>query len=324
MADGPMRAWGLEVRVTLDLTWLRTWVEVVDAGGFARAAEQIHLSQPRVSAHIANLEKEFGCSLIERRVRPLTLTDEGKALLPKARAVLAAAEELLTSGRAERGVLSGSVKVASFASASSEFLPQVYSQLKAEHPLVELGVLDGDVNFIESALSERRVSLALRPLRPEPRDRALTVRPLWREPFVVVAPKGHPLLESEEVEPETLSRYRVITIGNPLSDSLLGYEAETALGANYVEVPFGTVSHQPTTLAAMVSAGHGIGVINYLAAIMIRRDELEIRPLCHLNRYRDVGIWWHSERPLSAASQTFLRLVLESPLPDGTVPVPTS
>lgn len=310
--------------MTLDLTWLRTWVEVVDAGGFARAAEQIHLSQPRVSAHIANLEKEFGCSLIERRVRPLTLTDEGKALLPKARAVLAAADELLTSRHAERGVLSGSVKIASFASASSEFLPQVYSRLKAEHPLVELGVLDGDVNFIESALSERRVSLALRPLRPEPRDRALTVRPMWREPFVVVAPKGHPLLESEEVEPEELSHYRVITIGNPLSDSLLGYEAETALGANYVEVPFGTVSHQPTTLAAMVSAGHGIGVINYLAAIMIRRDELEIRPLCHVNRYRDVGIWWHSERPLSAASQTFLRIVLESPLPEGTVPVPTS
>jgi DNA-binding transcriptional LysR family regulator len=307
----------------LDLTWLRTWVEVVEVGGFARAAEQIHLSQPRVSAHIANLEKELGCSLIERRVRPLTLTDEGKALLPKARAVLAAADELLASRLAEQGMVSGSVKVASFASASSEFLPQVFSQLKAEHPQVELGVLDGDVNFIEAALSERRVSLALRPLRPEPRDRALTMRPLWREPFVVVAPKGHPLLDRDEIEPAELSHHRVITIGNPLSDSLLGYEAETALSASYVEVPFGTVSHQPTTLAAMVNAGHGIGVINYLAAMMIRRDGLEIRPLAHLDRYRDVGIWWHSERPLTAAARAFVNIVLASPLPEGTVPVPT-
>jgi len=62
---------------------LRTWVEVVDVGGFARAAEQIHLSQPRVSAHIASLERELGCCLIERRVRPLTLTEEGKLLLPR-------------------------------------------------------------------------------------------------------------------------------------------------------------------------------------------------------------------------------------------------
>lgn len=85
--------------MTLDLTWLRTWVEVVDVGGFARAAEQIHLSQPRVSAHIANLEKALDCSLIERRVRPLTLTDEGKALLPKARAVLSAADGSRSTAR---------------------------------------------------------------------------------------------------------------------------------------------------------------------------------------------------------------------------------
>ena len=308
--------------MTLDLTWLRTWVEVVDVGGFARAAEQIHLSQPRVSAHIANLEKELGCSLIERRVRPLTLTDEGRALLPKARAVLAAADELLAVRHAERGVVAGSVKVASFASASSEFLPQVFSRLKERHPLVELCVLDGDVNVIESALAERRVSLALRPMRPEPRDRDLSVRPLWREPFVALLPTGHPLLVQDEVEPEDLNQHRVITIGNPLSDSLVGYEAANALGASYVEIPFGTVSHQPTTLAAMVGAGHGVGVINYLAAMMVRRDGLHVRPIRNLNRHRDVGIWWHNDRPLSAASQAFVRTVLESPLPPGTVAVP--
>ena len=99
---------GWEVSLmTLDLTWLRTWVEVVDVGGFARAAEQIHLSQPRVSAHIASLERELGCRLIERRVRPLTLTEEGKQLLPKARAVLAAADELVSLRLAEQGELSG-------------------------------------------------------------------------------------------------------------------------------------------------------------------------------------------------------------------------
>jgi DNA-binding transcriptional LysR family regulator len=308
--------------MTLDLMWLRTWVEVVDVGGFARAAEQVHLSQPRVSAHIANLERELGCCLIERRVRPLTLTEEGKLLLPKARAVLAAADELATARLAEQGTLSGFVKVASFASASAEFLPQVFTKLKSAHPQVELGVLDGDVNVIEAALSERRVSVALRPLRPEPRDRGLTMRPLWREPFVALIPSGHTFVEQEEVKPEQLAQERVITIGNPLADSLLGYEAQTALGINFGEVPFGAVSHQPTTLAAMVRAGHGVGVINYLAAVMIRREGLEIRHMSQLNVYRDVGIWWHSERPLSRAARAFIDLVLETPRPAGTSRIP--
>jgi DNA-binding transcriptional LysR family regulator len=310
--------------MTLDLTWLRTWVEVVDVGGFARAAEQVHLSQPRVSAHIANLERELGCCLIERRVRPLTLTEEGKLLLPKARAVLAAADELVEARLAEQGVLSGSVKVASFASASAEFLPIVFAKLKSAHPQVELGVLDGDVNVIEAALSEHRVSVALRPLRPEPRDPRLAMRPLWREPFVALIPSGHPLLDEEKVSPDRLARERVITIGNPLADSLLGYEAQAALSTSSSDALFGTVSHQPTTLAAMVRAGHGIGVVNYLAAVMIRRDGLEVRHIDQLGMYRDVGIWWHSERPITRATRAFIGLVLQTPRPAGTSPIPTS
>src|SRR5258708_12235044 len=74
----------------LELAWLRSWLEVVDSGGFAKATERIHLSQPRISAHVASLEHALGCSLIERRLRPLTLTDEGKRLLPRPRSIIPA------------------------------------------------------------------------------------------------------------------------------------------------------------------------------------------------------------------------------------------
>jgi LysR family hydrogen peroxide-inducible transcriptional activator len=307
--------------MALDLTWLRTWVEVVDAGGFARAAELVHLSQPRVSAHISNLEKELGCSLIERRVRPLTLTEEGKALLPRARAVLAAADELMAGVLAERGIVSGAVKVASFASASSEFLPAVVSQLEREHPHIDLSIRDGDVRTIEAALSERRVAVALRPMRPEPRDRSFSVRPLWREPFVVVLPAGHPLLADDVIDPRQLTGERVITIGNPLSDEGLGSEAESAFSSIHRQLPAGSVSDQPSTLGAMVRAGHGIGVMNYLGFAMIRQDGLEIREL-GIDHYRDVGIWWHSERPLTEAAQAFIITVMAAQRPEGTWEIP--
>ncbi|KRC51722.1 hypothetical protein ASE16_01180 [Leifsonia sp. Root227] len=309
--------------MTLELTWLRTWVEVVDAGGFARAAELVHLSQPRVSAHISNLEKELGCSLIERRVRPLTLTDEGKALLPRARAVLAAADELTSGVLAEKGVIAGTVRVASFASASAQFLPAVVTRLDELHPHIELSILDGDVGIIETALSERRVAVALRPMRPEPRDRSFSVRPLWREPFVVVAPVGHPLLENDLVDPRQLGGERIITIGNPLLDETVGSEAESAFSALRRGLPAGSVSHQPSTLGAMVRAGHGIGIMNYLGFAMIRQDGLETRELA-IDQYRDVGVWWHSERPLNAAARAFIDIVTSSPRPEGTWEIPVT
>jgi DNA-binding transcriptional LysR family regulator len=309
--------------MTFELAWLRTWIEVVDSGGFTRAAEQMHLSQPRVSAHIANLERELGCSLIERRIRPLTLTDDGRALLPRARAVLAAADELSTARQTDGGTITGTVSVASFASASSEFLPGVVTALREEHPQLQVAVLDGGwLGLIESALADRRVSVALRPVRPEPHDHAFTMRPLWREPFVLLAPTGHPLLEKETIELSDLADQRVITIGNPLANSVVGDEAEAALTIKDLVAPSGIVFHQPTTLGAMVRAGHGIGVINYLGATMIQREGMQIRPIHNLNRYRDVGIWWHSERPLGAAARAFIRAVVQAPRPEGTMAVP--
>ena len=304
------------------MAWLRSWLEVVDSGGFARAADRVHLSQPRISAHVASLEHALGCTLIERRLRPLTLTEEGKRLLPRARSIIAAVDDTISDLRSTQTTVAGRVTIASFVSASSEFLPGLITRLRSENPLVEVAVLDGDVQAIEAALSDRRASIAIRPLRPEPADRALVMRPLWREPFVLLAPLGHPILNSETVTLEGIARYPVITIGDPLVDQSVGYEAMSAMLASRLQPPFGIVSHHPTTLVAMVRAGHGLGIVNLLAAAMARTEGLAVREVEDRHLHRDVGLWWHSERPISRAAQALIDLALASPRPAGTYPVP--
>jgi len=306
----------------VELAWLRTWIEVVDSGGFARAAARMHLSQPRVSTRVASLERALGCVLIERRMRPLTLTDDGNRLLPRARLIVTAVDDTVSDLRATAGSFTGKLAVASFASASSEFLPDLLKQLRTSNPLLEIAVLDGDVQVIDDWLSDRRAAVALRPLRPEPADHALIHRGIWREPFVVLAPPGHPVLAGDSIGLEDVAAHPVITIGDPLGDPSLGYEAWSAMQASRLEPAAGIVSHQPTTLAAMVRAGHGIGLVNSLAAAMVRTDGLEVREVTSQHLYRDVGLWWHSERPLSRAAQAFIDLVLAAERPAGTLPIP--
>lgn len=305
----------------LNLPWLRSWVEVVDSRGFARAATRLHLSQPRVSAHVASLERALGCPLIDRRARPLALTEEGKRLLPRARSILAAVDDTISDMKSTAPTSGGKLTIASFASASSAFLPSILMELRRANPLLQIGVLDGDVQSIESALCERRAAVALRPLRPDPADPALVGRSLWREPFVVLAPPGHPVLDSKAVRLEQIVRFPVITIGDPLADPILGCEALSAVHARGIAADMGFVSHQPTTLAAMVRAGHGIGLVNLLAATMVRTDGLEIRRVDSRHLHRDVAVWWHSGRPLSRAAQAFIDLVLTSDRPQGTLPL---
>jgi DNA-binding transcriptional LysR family regulator len=305
----------------LEFAWLRSWLEVVDSGGFARAAVRIHLSQPRISAHVASLERALGSPLIDRRTRPLALTEEGRRLLPQARAIIAAVDDTVSDLRSIGGIVTGKLAVASFASASSAFLPGVLKELRDGNPLVEVGVLDGDVQVIEEALSERRAAVAIRPLRPEPSDHALVSRPLWRERFVVLAPEGHEILRHESVELKQVVRYPVISIGDPLGDLPLGYEAALAMHSNQLQPAVGIVSYLPSTLAAMVRAGHGLGLVNLLAATMVRTDGLEMRPIQDPHMYRDVGLWWHSERPVNRVTQAFIGVALASPRPEGTTPV---
>jgi DNA-binding transcriptional LysR family regulator len=77
----------------LDLELLRSFVSVVDAGGFTRAGERVHRTQSTVSQQIRRLEETMGRPLLLRDSKRVTPTEEGERLLAYARRILALAEE---------------------------------------------------------------------------------------------------------------------------------------------------------------------------------------------------------------------------------------
>jgi DNA-binding transcriptional LysR family regulator len=77
----------------MDLELLRSFVSVIDAGGFTRAGERIHRTQSTVSQQIRRLEESFGRPLLIRKGKHVAPTEEGERLLAYARRILALAEE---------------------------------------------------------------------------------------------------------------------------------------------------------------------------------------------------------------------------------------
>jgi DNA-binding transcriptional LysR family regulator len=77
----------------LDLDLLRSFVSVIDAGGFTRAGERVHRSQSTVSQQIRKLEEGLGCELLARDGRRVYPTEHGERLLSYARRILALAVE---------------------------------------------------------------------------------------------------------------------------------------------------------------------------------------------------------------------------------------
>jgi DNA-binding transcriptional LysR family regulator len=81
------------VRSVLDLDLLRSFVSVIDMGGFTRASERVHRTQSTVSQQIRRLEESFGRPLLHRDGKHIRPTEEGERLLSYARRLLALAEE---------------------------------------------------------------------------------------------------------------------------------------------------------------------------------------------------------------------------------------
>ncbi|MEX2575305.1 MAG: LysR substrate-binding domain-containing protein [Halofilum sp. (in: g-proteobacteria)] len=121
----------------LDLVVLQTFVAVVDSGGFTAAAEQLHLAQPTVSAHMARLEHSLGRRVLRRDRRAVTPTPEGERLLAHARQMLRQSAMAFQDVRQER--LAGRVRLG-IPEDYVLYLPSALAAFESRYPAVELEV----------------------------------------------------------------------------------------------------------------------------------------------------------------------------------------
>lgn len=119
---------------------LQYFVLVAEHHTFTHAARRAHVSQPALTAGIAKLESEMGARLFDRGPGGASLTAEGQALLPRARAVLAAVEDGRRAVREVAGLETGEVRIGGGATVCSYFLPRVLAAFRAAHPKVRLSL----------------------------------------------------------------------------------------------------------------------------------------------------------------------------------------
>lgn len=117
---------------------LRYFTLVAEHGTFTEAARRGHVSQPALTAAIAKLEGEVGARLFVRGPGGASLTAEGRALLPRARASLSAIEDGKRAVREVGGLEAGEVRIGGGATACTYFLPRVLARFRAAHPRVRL------------------------------------------------------------------------------------------------------------------------------------------------------------------------------------------
>ena len=147
----------------MELRQLQYLVAVADEASFTKAAAQAHVAQPGVSAQIRRLERELGQVLLDRSGGTVRVTEAGAAVLPYARAALAAVAAVRDTADALAGLTRGHLTVGIVGSISSPSLdvPGLLAGFHHDHPGIEVTLTEAGSDALIGALRTGRLDVAL-------------------------------------------------------------------------------------------------------------------------------------------------------------------
>ncbi len=229
------------------------FVETVDKGSFTKAADTLNYAQSTVSKMIADLEKECGISLLERNKKGVCLTASGEQLLPYARKILRAFEEMQQKVHAINGIQNGTVRIGTFSSVAINWLPDIFAKFEKDYPGIDIEILLGDYAEVEKWIAEGRVDCGFLRL---PAGSSFDVISLMKDEYKAVLPMNHPLAEKELLDYSDLNDQPFLLLEHggktEVSDLLERYNV-------HPNIRFTT--WEDYAIMSMAEKGLGIGVL---------------------------------------------------------------
>ena len=266
---------------------------LAEHGSFSRAAEAAHVTQPTLSAGIAELEKILGSPVVDRARSGVILTAVGEEVVERAHAILNRTEDLVQTARSAAEPLSGRFRLGVIPTIAPFLLPRALPKLRAQYPRLRL--------FLREDLTQRLVAT----LKAGGLDAVLIALPhdltgldyahVEDDELLAALPADHPLTRGKTVEPRLLNAEELILLED--GHCLRGH----ALAACGLDAPkaYGEESFAATSLPTLVQmVGSGLGV-SFLPAMAVdaglaERAQVAVRPLGSSHPSREIVVAWRA------------------------------
>jgi LysR family hydrogen peroxide-inducible transcriptional activator len=279
------------------LRQLQYAVAVADSLSFRKAAELCHVSQPSLSAQLAQLETALGVRLFERDRRGVLATGAGKELIERARGLLLDADELNAAARRVLDPLHGTLRIGVIPTVSPYLLPHVTPALRGEFPKLTAIWIEDKTEALLQRLQTGELDAALLALEAELGD--VEHELVATDPFLLATAPDDPLGQrAGAVERSELRDADVLLLdeGHCLREQALSYCSRTKAR----ELEFRATSL--ATLAQMVASGLGVTLLPALAvATEAERAGLAVRRFAEPAPARTIVLIWRKRSAIDAA-----------------------
>ncbi|HSG90318.1 MAG TPA: LysR family transcriptional regulator [Pseudomonadales bacterium] len=150
-----------------DWTLVRSFLGAAEAGSAAAAARELGTSQPTIGRHVAELERQLGLTLFDRRRDGLVLTAKGLDLLQEARAMRAAADGISRRAEGLQDDIGGSIRVTASEVIATEYMPQALAGIARAHPQLSMDLVSSNAAV---DVARRQADIAVRMFEPRQAD----------------------------------------------------------------------------------------------------------------------------------------------------------
>lgn len=256
------------------LKQLQHLIAVSEHGNVSAAANSLFMSQPALSASIAQLEKSLGLSLfIRHHAKGVSLTASGADFLARARSLIAHAQEIEDEARELRDSVTGTITIGCFVTLAPFFVPRLIGELKADYPELSVHLIEGTLDRLQQLLKSGHIEMALLyalELDAELESEDLTII----QPHVLL-PENHRLAKGRSVSLKAIQNDPMILLDLPHSRDYF-QQLFQHLGINP------RIDHRSASfelVRGLVARGHGYSVLNLQPASELTYDGSRVRCL---------------------------------------------
>jgi DNA-binding transcriptional LysR family regulator len=273
---------------------------VVESDSFTKAGEKLGLSQSGVSHNISTLETELGIVLLRRNRNGISLTDAGERVIPHIRQIIHHAKLLEQEAALIQGIEVGSIKIGTFSSFSSRFLPGLIHKFIKKYSGIQIELYEGGYDDIEEWIASGTVDIGF---LTHP-SREFETIPLLKDELFVLVPKNHRLNTMKLVQVESIHNESFIMPKAGCDVLIKRLFRENNVHPNVIfEIK------DNNTIISMVQEGLGITIIPE----MVLPKNIPYTKVIPLDTYlyREIGIAIKSFKQSSPSIKKFMEIVKE-------------
>ncbi len=297
----------------MNLKQLEAFVQVAEGGSFSKAAKELYLTQPTISAHIASLEKELGVRLFVRNTKEVGLSDDGKDMYKYARQIVDLEKKIEERFGSREDGEKHCITIAASTIPAQYLLPKVLIRFNEKYPNEQIKIIETDSAKVVTQIIDHMADVGFTGTVLEKKH--CKYMPFYKDELVIVTPNTEKYRRFQEESPEDIHWLLKEHVIMREEGSGTRKEAKKQLkkaGINPADLDIIASIENQETIKKSVRQGMGVSVLSRLATKDETRDGYLLAfPIPQADEGRDINLVYNKNYQLTGSAERFIKVVKE-------------